>query len=588
MCWTFRPALLMAAMLFSGFCFLGCRQPTESEAKIAQITDSPDSVIIEPQIPVSPLLEVRMPVSEKSDAEALTTENPTDDVGSESSTAKTATRDSSLTLVSDPQADSTTNSSEVDNGGKNTTTTKLQLDDAFKWRTWPEPEAVIVITGQQHGYIEPCGCTGLENQKGGLARRHTLFKQLEEKGWNLVPVDSGNQVRRFGPQPTIKFETAVKSLDTMHYKVVGLGPDDLRLGVENLLSVAVNTQEMQFISANIVLFDPSMLKSVRIIESGKRKIAVTTAIDPAVAGKNISSEITINDPVEELTKVAKQLTNAVCDYRVLLWYGNEVSAAALLMKVPNWDLVVLGNDDGEPTFQPETLPGSTAKIVRVGHKAMNAVLIGLYDDKSKFQYARVPLTHEFDDSPEMMTQFASYQKHLEALGLEGLGLRPIPHPTSRKFVGSEACGDCHTTAYKIWQQTPHAKATDSLVHPPNNRANVPRHFDPECLSCHSTGWNAQDFYPYETGYLSLTKTPKLIGNGCENCHGPGAAHAAAETGDIEADDTKLASLRESMQLPLAKARDTCMECHDIDNSPDFHKDGAFEKYWSKIEHKGLD
>ena len=43
-----------------------------------------------------------------------------------------------------------------------------------------------------------------------------------------------------------------------------------------------------------------------------------------------------------------------------------------------------------------------------------------------------------------------------------------------------------------------------------------------------------------------------------------------------------------MQLPLAKARDSCMECHDIDNSPDFHKDGAFEKYWSKIEHKGLD
>ncbi len=25
---------------------------------------------------------------------------------------------------------------------------------------WPKPQALLFITGQQHGYIEPCGCTG--------------------------------------------------------------------------------------------------------------------------------------------------------------------------------------------------------------------------------------------------------------------------------------------------------------------------------------------------------------------------------------------------------------------------------------------
>src|SRR5436309_3560352 len=39
---------------------------------------------------------------------------------------------------------------------------------------WPKPVVALVITGQQMGYIEPCGCTGLENQKGGLARRQTF------------------------------------------------------------------------------------------------------------------------------------------------------------------------------------------------------------------------------------------------------------------------------------------------------------------------------------------------------------------------------------------------------------------------------
>jgi len=36
------------------------------------------------------------------------------------------------------------------------------------------------------------------------------------------------------------------------------------------------------------------------------------------------------------------------------------------------------------------------------------------------------------------------------------------------------------------------------------------------------------------------------------------------------------------------AHDKCIECHDEDNSPDFHKDGAFEKYWKEIEHPWKD
>ncbi len=42
---------------------------------------------------------------------------------------------------------------------------------------WSTPSVVLLVTGQQHGYIEPCGCTKLANQKGGLARRHTLAKK---------------------------------------------------------------------------------------------------------------------------------------------------------------------------------------------------------------------------------------------------------------------------------------------------------------------------------------------------------------------------------------------------------------------------
>src|SRR5437868_1882580 len=66
---------------------------------------------------------------------------------------------------------------------------------------WPKPDVALVITGQMIGYIEPCGCTGLENQKGGLARRHTFIRQLAgDRGWPIIPLDVGSQVKRFGKQ----------------------------------------------------------------------------------------------------------------------------------------------------------------------------------------------------------------------------------------------------------------------------------------------------------------------------------------------------------------------------------------------------
>jgi hypothetical protein len=220
---------------------------------------------------------------------------------------------------------------------------------------------------------------------------------------------------------------------------------------------------------------------------------------------------------------------------------------------------------------------------------MFAGVVGVFDDPSRpLRYESIPLDKELPDSAEMLEMLAAYQQRLEDMGLEELGLLPKAHPSGRKFVGSEKCGECHTKAFTIWSDTPHAHATESLVHPPNSRGGIARHFDPECLSCHVTGWEPQKFYPFESGYLSLDKTPLLKHNGCENCHSPGSAHVAAEEGG--AAEEELAARRNEMKLPLAGgvAERKCLECHDDDNSPDFHAEGAFEKYWKEVEHSGKD
>ena len=260
----------------------------------------------------------------------------------------------------------------------------------------------------------------------------------------------------------------------------------------------------------------------------------------------------------------------------------------LAKKYRDFRVVVSAGGQGEPSFQPESIPETDAILVRVGIKGMFAVVLGSYDDaKQPFRYQRVPLDDRFEDSPDMLALLAAYQEQLKSVGFDGLGIKAVPHPSGSKFVGSEKCGDCHKKAFAIWKDSKHAHATESLVHPAE-RSEIARHYDPECLSCHVTGWHPQQFFPYESGYLDLDKTPLMTGSGCENCHGPGSAHVAAEEGEGNPTPDMLKSLREAMRLPLAQAEKKCQECHDQDNSPDFHDVGAFEKYWEQIEHKGLD
>jgi hypothetical protein len=256
-----------------------------------------------------------------------------------------------------------------------------------------------------------------------------------------------------------------------------------------------------------------------------------------------------------------------------------------------FDLVVTSGGVGEPTLELEKLPGGKTKMAQVGTKGMYVGVVGVFDDeKMPLRYERVPLTDDWKDSPAMLQLLAEYQQQLQQIGFADLGLRPQPHPSGLKFVGSEKCGECHTKAFAVWEKTTHAHATDSLVEPPNERGHIARHYDPECLSCHVTGWEPQKFFPFETGYLSHETTPRMQHNGCENCHGPGSAHVAAESGDENVAMAEVLSRRDAMKLPLAGgvAERKCMECHDLDNSPDFHVKGAFDKYWKEVEHKGKD
>ena len=454
---------------------------------------------------------------------------------------------------------------------------------------WPQPQAVLFLTGQQHGYVEPCGCTGLDRQKGGIIRRDTLIQQLTDRGWNIIPVDVGNQVRRTGKQAEMQFRMTADALKKMNYKAVTFGLDDLRLNSSFVFQVAASdnlTKPEMFISANTSIIEPSYWPKAQVVEVGGRKIGITAHLgEENFVELEPNKDIKNSDSVSALQTVVKELKEQGCDYIVLLSHANQQASEQVAAKVPGIDLVVTAGGLGEPRNVLDPIAGSSAMISQVGNKGMFACIVGLFDDaKTPVRYQRIAISSQFKDSPRMLEAFKQYQEQLQREGFKDLGVSFRAAPKSGEYVGSDACGDCHSTAFEVWKDSKHFHATDSIIKPNNARGSIPRHFDPECVSCHVTGWDPQKFEPFETGYWSLEKTPKLVGSGCENCHGPGSEHVNAENGDLKADDALLNKLREQMRLPYKLAEAKCVECHDSDNSPDFN----FDTYWEEVKHVGKD
>lgn len=453
------------------------------------------------------------------------------------------------------------------------------------FKDWPTPQAVVVITGELDGYIEPCGCTGKENQKGGLSRRQNFLRALTSAGWPLVAVDVGNQVKRFGRQTEAKFQSIVDGLRAMQYFAVGFGPGDLRLPAEELVAgvAAVGDQPTPFLSANVGLLglDADITPKFRVIKTGGLTIGVTSVLGDKEMDRIKNADIEFAPAAEALAKVAPELAKAGCDHQILLSWSSPEETKALAGQFPQFDVVVTAGGGDEPPLELASLPGG-AKFVELGHKGMFAVVIGFFADKATpVRGQRVPLDARWGESKDMIDLLGTYQKKLETLGLEGLGLVPIRHPSGRRFAGSEACAECHQHAYDVWKETPHATALTTL-----EEQRPRRDGDPECLSCHVVGWAPQRFEPFEGGFAGMKTTPQLAHQGCENCHGPAAAHTAVERGDVRASVAERDRLRQELVLTLAspegkqKAVNNCLECHDLDNSPQFD----FDEYWPQVEH----
>ena len=446
---------------------------------------------------------------------------------------------------------------------------------------WPTPAAALVISGEQFGYLEPCGCT--EGQHGGLLRRADMLEKLRgEKHWPLALVDLGSLIKspslaRGGPeQIKLKFHAAIQALSTLKYNALALSPEDLRLGIDETVGQFLNIPDgpLKVVAANVVAngLDSKIATSTRA-QAGKVAIGITAVVDPETfkALKDPSDLLVVKPIDETLPAVLKDLETDT-QAQVLLVQGPPALAKELAAKYPGFDVVVSTSEFPDPSDTPESANDGKTMIVSVGHKGKYVGVVGIYDQaEPKYRYQRVALDTRYNGPASAMKAVieGEFRDSLKAQGIVENFLRHdfVNAASNAKFVGAETCKTCHPNTYAKWASTKHAKAYVSLENDP--KPNVV--YDAECVSCHTTG------FEYTSGWKSAESTPYLKGNQCENCHGPASRHIT---------DPDNLEIRGFLHLTAERADKNrlCIGCHDEDNSPHF----KFETHWPQVAHTGLD
>ncbi len=119
------------------------------------------------------------------------------------------------------------------------------------------------------------------------------------------------------------------------------------------------------------------------------------------------------------------------------------------------------------------------------------------------------------------------------------GVRPVGAEGEARYVGSQACKECHEEQYASYLKNAkkaHSWKSVAVMAPKLTSEELK-----SCYRCHTTG------YGKPGGFVSPQQTPQQKNVGCEACHGPGSKHLESQ----DPEDIKA-------KLEIAD----CMGCHN--------------------------
>ncbi|MBI1927379.1 hypothetical protein HYR99_24465 [Candidatus Poribacteria bacterium] len=408
----------------------------------------------------------------------------------------------------------------------------------------------ILFTGNTQGNLEPCGC--FVGQSGGIARRATVIKTLRQKGVPFLLVDAGGIVEGNTPLDRLRTAVYLEAMAQMGYDVVCLSQRELE-GLEREIPPSP-----LFKGGTEGGFRPDrsgscFARDFAQLVSANLKQTVPTAqpfLNREVGGVKVTliglSELS-NPEAPTETFLQQYVQGGERGVTILLSNLSIETNRTMAQQFPQID-AILGSAEGEMERVGDTL------IVYAQPKGKTLSLLTLKlsesDQVTESAVQEILLQEDVPDDPQVregLTRFyqqvaatPEFQHAKKALFTE----MPLEQNPNNRYVGSSECASCHTEEHTQWQSTSHAAAFNTLL-------NRQRHFYPDCIRCHTTGFG------YPTGY-QIGQIGKTGGNlsevGCETCHGPGRAHTL---------NPIKANIRGKVTVNV------CAECHTPEHAPGF-------------------
>lgn len=417
----------------------------------------------------------------------------------------------------------------------------------------PRGEFVVFATCDTNGWIEPCGCAS--GQSGGLSRRASVIGRLAQSRPTLI-VSCGGAARGASPYDREKLAAILRGEAAMGYDVHNIGATELTAGV-----YPDDESDLLMVSTNIRGLPDSVRKSVIVDVAGWR-VLVLGVLSPKLAAASADVDVQPVKPaiLGELRRLESD-AGAAFDTVILLAYADRDELQSLAAELPEID-VVLGGHTGQ-SVAPVRL-GSTL-LTAVSNQGKFIARVTAQELTNRFPQKASPSwsadLHEVTaDDPEDTLQVENlrqFRERLESLDFAAdqtsfVSLSRHVGDGQPTFVGTAVCQSCHESDDTLWHDSAHSHAWQTLQ-------DKGAHVDSDCQRCHTVGYGLPGGFTRRGDPVSIER----LSVGCESCHGPSSQHVADVT----------------VRTPW-QASQTCVGCHDHENSPLFD----YEPYWQKIMH----
>ena len=409
-------------------------------------------------------------------------------------------------------------------------------------------EVLIIYSGNALGELKPCGCDKEEDQ-GGIERRMGYLKQVTAREPNTLLVDLGDNFKESTRQGKLKAQTMMKALAQMRYDAITLGDKDLLYGNGFLNSLP----NIPWLSANLQLEGITLPPSrIKVLANGLRVLIIALA-DPDLFYASSDSNIKVSDPLAALQReLGAAQMNESPDLVVVLTHMPREKGISFL-DLPGVNIIINSHiEKDSDLIDMDPVQKNGRIFVQPGPlgQKMGELRVHIHPDGNKsFQQRMVRLGSKAPMDPEMTQLYDAYNAEVEELFMATLAAKR-KQKQNRVYATDQTCLTCHSREHDLWSKTGHSRAYAALQE-------VNKSFDPECLTCHTTGFGKPG------GFISEIDNPELKNVQCEMCHGARLEHTRNPQGGF-----------------AKEARTACGKCHVKKHSPKFD----FSRYWPRIRH----